>query len=254
MTDRRTNTCKTCTSSFVGGNNSNLGRILHRCIVISKNRWVTYLNCLTPLHATTPAIYGPSLPYIVEIYRLEASRTRCWLSPIINKCIGDDTKAAACQRLHYIKNKNKIKYGEKRFLIWRWNSTPCNVAWSLLIITLISSGDCTLQCGMWLWNRDSKFTEWQHPAMWYMALGWHATEFAQTHAILEFYIWFRFRPHHRSRHVAPVSEMLAESDHRRQKKITSCRFSRWRISAILDFRNPIMGSLKAHVRLPIGRQ
>ena len=26
------------------------------------------------------------------------------------------------------------------------------------IATLISSGDCTLQCGMWLWNRDSEFT------------------------------------------------------------------------------------------------
>jgi len=25
------------------------------------------------------------------------------------------------------------------------------------ITKLISSGDCTLQCGMWLWNRDSKF-------------------------------------------------------------------------------------------------
>jgi len=23
----------------------------------------------------------------------------------------------------------------------------------------------TLQCGMWLWNRDSEFTKWQHPAM-----------------------------------------------------------------------------------------
>ena len=27
--------------------------------------------------------------------------------------------------------------------------------------------------------------------------------------------------------------------------MTSCRFSRWRISAILDFRDPIMGSLKS---------
>jgi len=26
-------------------------------------------------------------------------------------------------------------------------------------------GDCTLQCAMWLWNRDSEFTKWQHPAM-----------------------------------------------------------------------------------------
>ena len=50
----------------------------------------------------------------------------------------------------------------------------------------------TLQCGMWLWNHDSKFTKWQHPAMWYVALGWHAMEFAQTFAMLEFYSWFRF--------------------------------------------------------------
>jgi len=29
------------------------------------------------------------------------------------------------------------------------------------------------------------------------------------------------------------------------EKVTSCRFSTWRISAILDFRGPIMGSLKS---------
>ena len=57
----------------------------------------------------------------------------------------------------------------------------------------------TLQCGMWLWNRESEFTNWQYPAMWHVALGWHAIEFAQTSAILEFYILHR--PHHRSRHV-----------------------------------------------------
>ena len=50
----------------------------------------------------------------------------------------------------------------------------------------------TLQCGMWLWNRDSEFTKWQHPAMCYIALGWHATEFAlQQHPAM----W----------HVAPES-------------------------------------------------
>ena len=43
------------------------------------------------------------------------------LSPdtMYNKCIGDDTKAAACQILNRIRNKNKIKYDEKRFLICR---------------------------------------------------------------------------------------------------------------------------------------
>jgi len=37
--------------------------------------------------------------------------------------------------------------------------------------------------------------------MWQVALGWHAIEYTQTSAILEFYIWLRFRPHHHSRHV-----------------------------------------------------
>ena len=37
----------------------------------------------------------------------------------------------------------------------------------------------------------------------------------------------------------------SKSDHPQQKKMTSCRFSRWRISAILNFRYPVMGSLKS---------
>ena len=46
----------------------------------------------------------------------------CWFNLIYsddytaeNKCIGDDTKAAARQSLKCIKNKNKIKYGENDF-------------------------------------------------------------------------------------------------------------------------------------------
>ena len=45
-------------------------------------------------------------------------------------------------------------------------------------------------------------------------------------------------------HSATVCEMFSKSDHPRQKKMTSFRFSRWQISAILNFRGPIMGSLK----------
>jgi len=69
-------------------------------------------------------------------------------------------------------------------------------------------------------------------------------EFAQTSAVLEFYIWFRFRPYHPQStcHSAPVCVILSKLD---QKKMTSCRFSGWRISAILDFRGPKMGSLKS---------
>jgi len=80
--------------------------------------------------------------------------------------------------------------------------------------------------------------------MWYVALGWHAIELAQTFAILEFYIWFRFRQHHRSRHV-----ILHQSPTFYPNRTTlcrkKCRFSRWGISAIMDFRGLIIGSLKS---------
>ena len=56
--------------------------------------------------------------------------------------------------------KNDFQYGG-------WNSYTLQYG---TITTLISSGDCTLQCGMLLWNRDSEFTKWQHPAMCYVAL------------------------------------------------------------------------------------
>jgi len=36
----------------------------------------------------------------------------------LNKCIGDDMKAAARRSPNCIKKQNKIKYGEKRFSIW----------------------------------------------------------------------------------------------------------------------------------------
>jgi len=39
---------------------------------------------------------------------------------------------------------------------------------------------------------------------------------------------------HTTCHSAPVCEILSQSDYPQQKKIMSCRFSRWRISAILD--------------------
>ena len=83
-----------------------------------------------------------------------------------------------------------------------------------------------------MWHdHDIDFARWQHPTMWHVARKWHALEFAQTSAILEFYFWFRFRPYHCSRHVIlhQSAKFLSKSDHPRQKKMTSCRFSRWRI-------------------------
>jgi len=168
-----------------------------------------------------------------------------------NKCIGDDTKAATRQSLNCIKNKKK--YGEKRFSIWQLEF---------------------LHLAMWH-DHDIDFARWLYPAM--------------RHVVLESWQWIHqvavpcnvirgsgmtchwIRPNVRhmgilhlvsisttspqsSCHSAPVSEILSNSYHRRQKTMTSCRFSRWRISAILDFRDPIMGLWKANVRLPIGRQ
>ena len=60
-------------------------------------------------------------------------------------------------------------------------------------------------------------------------------------------IWFRFRPRHRRRHV--ILHQFPKFYRNRttigRKKMTSCRFSGWRISAILDFRGPVMGTLKS---------
>jgi len=46
-------------------------------------------------------------------------------------------------------------------------------------------------------------------------------------------------------HSAPVCEIFIQIGPPSSEKMTSCRFSRWRISAILDFSGPIMGSLKS---------
>jgi len=152
--------------------------------------------------------------------------------------------------------KNDFRYGR-----WNYYTLQCDT-----IMTLISPGDCTLQCGMWLWNHDSEFTKWQHPAMWHIALGsWHwicqvavpcnvaggsgmtchgICPNVRRIGILHLVSILTISPQ-LTCHSAPVCEILSKSDHPQQKKKTSYRFSRWRISAILDFRDPIMGSLKS---------
>jgi len=60
-----------------------------------------------------------------------------------NKCSGDDTKAAARESPNCIKKtknvaKNDFHYGG-------WNSYTLQYG---TVMTLISPGDCTMQCGM----------------------------------------------------------------------------------------------------------
>ena len=56
---------------------------------------------------------------------------------------------------------------------------------------------------------------------------------------------FDFDQHQLTCHSAPVCEILSKPNRPRQKKMTSCRFSRWQISAILDFTDAIMCSFES---------
>ena len=109
--------------------------------------------------------------------------------------------------------------------------TPCNVACGSGIVTVNSPSGSTLQCDTWLWD-DMPLNSPKHPSYWNSTSGFH----------------FHTSPQSRC-HSVPVCEILSKSDHGWQKKMTSCRFSRRRMSAILDCRDRIMGSLKSPVKL-----
>ena len=56
--------------------------------------------------------------------------------------------------------KNDFQYGGLNY---------CTLQFGTIMI-LVSPGDCTLHCGMWLCNHDSEFSKWQHPAVLQVAL------------------------------------------------------------------------------------
>jgi len=119
-----------------------------------------------------------------------------------------------------------------------------------------------LHPAMWH-HHDIDFAKWLHPAMWHVALEswqWIHQVAAPCNVIRGSGMtchWIRQNVRHNgiqhlfsistispqsTCHSAPVCEILSKSDHPRKKKMTSFRR---RISAILDFRGPIMGSLKS---------
>ena len=171
----------------------------------------------------------------------------------MNKCIGDDTKAAARQSLNCIKNKNIIKYGGKRFSIWRmeflhpemWHDHDIDFArWLQPAIWHVN--DVAVESWQWIHQVAALYNVIHGSAMtchWIrqvaapcIVAGGSGIEFAQTSAILEFYIWFPFL------HITAVDMSFCTSLRNfiqigpPSEKMTSCRFSRWRISAILDCR------------------
>jgi len=106
--------------------------------------------------------------------------------------------------------------------------TPCNVACGSGIVAVNSPNDSTLQCDTWLWN-DLPLNSPTQPPYWNSIV-----------------LWFPFP------HITAVDMSFSTSLRNfiqigppSAEKMTSCRFSRWRISAILDCRDPIMGSLKS---------
>jgi len=136
-----------------------------------------------------------------------------------------DTKAATCQSLNCIKNQN-IKYGEQ-FSIWRMEFLHPEMR------------HVALESWQWIHQvaahcnviRGSGMTcHWIRQNVRHIGI-LHLVAISTTSPQSICY-------------SVPVSEVLSKSDHPRQKKMTSCWFSRWRISAILDFRDPIMDALK----------
>ena len=123
--------------------------------------------------------------------------------------------------------KNDFQYGG-------WNSYTLQCG---MIMTLISPGGNTLQCGRWLWD-DMPLNLPKRQPYWNSTSGF---DFDSITAVDMSYCTSL-------RNFIQIGPPLTE-------KMKSCPFSRWQISAILDFRDPITSSLKSSITLiPIGRQ
>jgi len=116
-----------------------------------------------------------------------------------------------------------------------------------------------------MWHdHDIDFARWLHPAMWHVALEswqWIHQVAAPCNVICGFAMtchWIRSNVCHigilhlvsistnyRSWNVILHQSPKLQPNRTTLDRMTSWRFSRWRISAILDFRDPIMGSLKS---------
>jgi len=122
------------------------------------------------------------------------------------------------QWVHQVAAPCSVIRGSGMTCCWiRPAAAPCNVTHSSGIITLNSPGGSTLQCGRWLWDD----MPWNPPNVRHIG-------------ILHLVSILTISPQSTC-HSASVCEILSKSDHQ-QKKMTPCRFSRWRISAVLDYR------------------
>ena len=96
--------------------------------------------------------------------------------------------------------------------------------YSFRIMTLNSPDGSTLQCGRWLWHDIPLNSPRRH---WNFTSGFHFDRITAIDILFCTSL----------RNIIQIALHSAE-------KMTSCRFSGWRISAILNFKGPIMDSLK----------
>jgi len=104
-------------------------------------------------------------------------------------------------------------------------TAPCNAACGSGIVTLNSPSGSTLQSDTWLWN-DMSLNSPKRPPYWNSTSGF---DFDHITAVdMSF--------------CTSLQNFIQMEPPSAEKKMTSCRFSRQGILAILDFRDPIMGS------------
>ena len=116
--------------------------------------------------------------------------------------------------------KNDFQYGG-----WNYYYTLWHVTCGFGIMTVNSPSGSTLQYDTWLWDACHVIC----PNVRYTG-------------ILHLVSILTISPQSTC-HSAPVCEILSKSDHPQQTKMASCWFSRWWISAILDFIDAKMGFL-----------
>jgi len=121
--------------------------------------------------------------------------------------------------------------------------TPCNVARSRHWFRQVTA-PCNVVCG-------SALESWQcihqvaAPCIVIHGSGMTCHWIRPNVCHIEILLLVSISTHHRSRHRHVILCQSAKFYPNRTTLMMSCRFSRWRISAILDCRDPIMGSLKS---------
>jgi len=116
------------------------------------------------------------------------------------------------------KNKNNKIWWKTIFNMADRILTPCKCG---TIMTLISLGDCNVACGSGIVTVNSP--SGSSLQLWYVAMWWHAMEFAQTSAILEFYIMVSISTTspQSTCHSAPVSEIIFKTTLGRKNDVMS---------------------------------